>query len=234
RILSIQSSVVHGYVGNRSATFPLQLHGYDVACLNTVQFSTHTGYPSIHGSKLPAEEIRALYTGLEVNGAVETIAGLLTGYVPGADGILAIKDIAASIRASSPTPALWVLDPVMGDEERGMYVSEEIPPLYKELITHADVITPNQFELGVLAGMEITGVDSLRKALDTVHTERGIRRIVVTTFRKDEGTIWVVGSDSASSTPPNIATQFAVEVPYSDCPFQGTGDLFAALLLARL
>ena len=41
-ILSIQSHVVYGFAGNKSATFPMQLLGVDVWALNTVQFSNHT------------------------------------------------------------------------------------------------------------------------------------------------------------------------------------------------
>lgn len=225
RILSIQSSVVHGYVGNRSATFPLQLHGFDVACFNTVQFSTHTGYPHIHGTKLQAKEFEQLYLGLQENGCMQGVAGLLTGYVPGAIGVQAVRRISEDLLASEQPP-LWVLDPVIGDEERGLYVSEEIPPLYRQTMARAHVITPNQFELGVLAQQPVTDVPSLKKALATVHAA-GVERVVVTTFRRDAETILVVGSQVDKQA-------FAVEVPYSDCPFQGTGDLFAALLLARL
>ena len=60
RVLSVQSHVVSGYVGNKSAAFPLQLLGFEVRLsveiffsslkyfqvdtINSVQFSNHTGY----------------------------------------------------------------------------------------------------------------------------------------------------------------------------------------------
>jgi pyridoxine kinase len=37
RVLSVQSHVVSGYVGNKSATFPLQLLGFEVDAINSVQ-----------------------------------------------------------------------------------------------------------------------------------------------------------------------------------------------------
>lgn len=232
RILSIQSSVVSGYVGNRSATFPLQVLGYDVSCLNTVQFSTHTGYPTIRGQKLSRSEILTLFEGLVENG-VARLDGFLTGYVPGASGIEAIREIARQVKqstTSTTTPSTstvtWVLDPVMGDEERGLYVSPDIPPLYRTLIGHADIITPNQFELEVLSQCKITTLASLRAACQVLHA-LGVKSIVVTTFRDPENPefIKVIGSQSDG-------TAFEVQVPYYSRPYQGTGDLFAALLLA--
>lgn len=216
KILSIQSSVVHGYVGNRSATFPLQLLGNDVSCINTVQFSTHTGYPTIKGQKLNEQDISTLFEGLQANGITD-FDGLLTGYIS-AEGIHALHKISSQLKS------LWVLDPVMGDEERGLYVSPDIPALYKDLMLHADIITPNQFELQVLSDMEITDMASVKAACAKLHS-LGVKQIVVTTFRDpiEPEMIKIVGSTNGS--------MFSVTVPYHSRPYQGTGDLFAALLL---
>lgn len=226
RILSIQSSVVSGYVGNRSATFPLQLLGNDVSCINTVQFSTHTGYPIIRGQKLNESDIMTLFEGLEDNG-ITKFDGLLTGYVPGIEGIKAIERITSKLFTQESKP-LWVLDPVMGDEERGLYVSPDVPALYRDLLAsgHAKIITPNQFELQVLAEVEITDLESIQRACQKLH-RIGVNNIVVTTFRdpQDPQSIKIIGSST------NEASMFSVSVPYHSRPYQGTGDLFAALLL---
>lgn len=237
QILSIQSSVVTGYVGNRAATFPLQLLGFDVSCLNTVQFSTHTGYPAIRGGKLTRQEMEQLYAGMEENGATTGLVALLTGYVPGAEGVAAVGTIAESLLSSSSCKEdfLWVLDPVMGDEERGLYVSPEVPALYRDLCARATIITPNGFELEVLAETA-KGIETLQDvcdACDILHA-RGVRNIVVTTFRdvaQRPDTIQVVAS--SCDADGKARDRFSVPVPYHARPYQGTGDLFAALLTAK-
>lgn len=232
QILSIQSSVVFGYVGNRAATFPLQLLGHQVSCLNTVQFSTHTGYPGApHGLRLTSEQIVELYEGLTAHG-INNWHGLLTGYVPGSEGVNAISKIAKDVKTHTDGNVIWVLDPVMGDEERGLYVSPVIPPLYRTLIAQADIITPNQFELSQLTQLEIVTMQQLSLGLEKVH-EMGAQQVVVTTFRDPDepDVIKVIGSSIDGS---NAMTQFVVKVPYYSRPYQGTGDLFAALLLAAM
>ena len=232
RVLSVQSSVVYGVVGNRAAVLPLQVSGFDVAELDTVQFATHTGYPKISGRKCTAEELRTVFDGLYAVGCHEGVdgegwSGLLTGYVPGVDGVNAVSYMAEKVRQQSES-CVWVLDPVMGDEERGLYVAPEIPPIYKELAPKADIVTPNMFELELLSGVKCHDWQSLNHALDVLHA-CGCKRIVVTTFRVVSDTskqIHVVGSGPGE--------RFKVDVPYYDRPYQGTGDLFAALLLANV
>lgn len=86
RILSIQSHVSSGYVGNRAATFPLQLLGYDVDVVNTVQFSNHTGYGHTDGHKTSAGELESVFNGLESNG-LGRWRRVLSGYIPSAEGL---------------------------------------------------------------------------------------------------------------------------------------------------
>lgn len=245
KILSIQSSVVFGYVGNRAATFPLQLLGHDVSCLNTVQFSTHTGYPGPpRGLRLTRQQIQELYAGLVASTRHDDSQwdGILTGYVPGVEGVQAISetiipDLQQQHHQDKEQTVVWVLDPVMGDEERGLYVSPEIPPLYRQLVPYANVITPNQFELAQLSQLEIQSMAQLKAGIEKVH-EMGVKNIVVTTFRDPEDTkvIKIIGStvNGTSGGNGNSVSQFGVDVPYYSRPYQGTGDLFAALLLAAL
>lgn len=80
RILSIQSHTVHGHVGNKSAVFPLQLLGFNVDPINSVQFSNHTGYANgFKGDILSGEQLDALMEGLEANGMLSSYTALLTG-----------------------------------------------------------------------------------------------------------------------------------------------------------
>ncbi|CUA74191.1 O-methylsterigmatocystin oxidoreductase [Rhizoctonia solani] len=109
RVLSIQSHVVHGYVGNKAATFPLQLLGWDVDAINTVQFSNHAGYRSHGGSKTDKDQLIDIFSILEKNEFTQ-IDALISGYVPGADGLSALADFAAHLKTENPN-LLFVLDP---------------------------------------------------------------------------------------------------------------------------
>lgn len=162
-VLSIQSHVVHGYVGNRTSTFPLQTLGWDVDVLNTVQLSNHTGYGKVYGQQLSADEIWTQYEGLRNIGMHEEYHSVLTGYVPTADGTKTVGKIAIDIvesrrqkikqreggsqikdgvlpsssssssLSSEPDEVIWILDPVIGDNGR-FYVSQEVIPIYRELL----------------------------------------------------------------------------------------------------
>ncbi|KAF2968772.1 hypothetical protein GQX73_g4827 [Xylaria multiplex] len=140
-------SVVSGHVGNKIAVFVLQSLGCDAAALNTVQFSNHTGYRQVKGTKLAAQEITDLWDGLKQS-HLDSFDMMLSGYVPGAAGVEAVGRIAKELKtaaASKPGSFFWVLDPVMGDNGK-IYVAEDVVPAYQSLIHHADLILPNQFE----------------------------------------------------------------------------------------
>lgn len=144
RLLSIQSHVVSGYVGNRSATFPLQLLGWDVDVINTVQFSNHTGYGRWQGQRFDESHVRSLFAGLERNGLLKQ-SRMLSGYMPSPGVVQAVKDAVGEIRKHSPD-LVYLCDPVMGDMGRGAYVDIAVLPVYKSMLPLTTIITPNQFE----------------------------------------------------------------------------------------
>lgn len=168
RLLSIQSHVVTGHVGNRSATFPLQLLGWDVDVVNTTQLSNHTGYGRWGGMRMDAEHLQSVFEGLEMNGLVRH-ARLLTGeareeskatgerernadcmralagYTPTPAALAVVTAFIARMRAHKPE-LVYLLDPVLGDTDRGFYVDKECLPLYRELLPHAQIVCPNSFE----------------------------------------------------------------------------------------
>ncbi|TYJ58646.1 pyridoxal kinase [Cryptococcus floricola] len=168
RILSVQSHVVSGYVGNRAATFPLQTLGYDVDVVNTVQFSNHTGYGFTDGHKTSPDEIAAIFNGLRVNGLL-THPKVLTGYIPSASALQVVAENIKSMKDKDPE-TIYLLDPVMGDMGTGLYVAQDVVPIYKDMLSLATIITPNQFEVELLSGINITDLASLRKALYHLHT----------------------------------------------------------------
>ncbi|EXJ61195.1 pyridoxine kinase [Cladophialophora psammophila CBS 110553] len=212
-------------------------------------YGNHTGYRQFKGRRTPATEIRELYDGLRQSYLTDFDV-LLSGYSPSADVVETIGTIARDLKYRSavhPGGFFWVLDPVMGDQGR-LYVSEDIVPAYKQLIKEADLILPNQFEAELLSGVSISSLSGLANAVRTLHAVYGTRHVVVTSVRvgnsagpvtdegkaegtEERGTLTVVGS---SKRQDGSARLFKVEVPMLDCYFSGTGDMFAALMVARL
>jgi pyridoxine kinase len=178
RVLSIQSHVVRGFVGNCSASFPLQLAGFEVDRLNTVQLSAHTGYPCVSGQRLSQAEVETLIAGLRTNGLLASYTHVLTGYTSSAAAVEAIAAAVREIRASNPH-LRYVCDPVLGDHGR-LYVPEALVPAYREhLLPLASLLTPNQFEAETLTGVRIHDRASAHRALDALHA-LGARTVAVT------------------------------------------------------
>ncbi|KAM0799362.1 pyridoxine kinase [Usnea florida] len=234
RVLAIASHVVYGYVGNKMAAFVMQTMGCDVSILNTVQFSNHTGYEQFKGTKTSADEISQLYAGLKQSYLIDFDV-LLTGYAPSAETVEAIGAIARDLKlraSTKPGSFFWVLDPVMGDQER-LYVNEDVVPAYKNLLRDADLILPNQFEAELLSEVKITSLSTLQDAIAKLHKTYRIPHVIITSIRFPDSpsTMSVVGSTARDDLSPRI---FRIDATVIDCFFSGTGDMFAALTVVRL
>ena len=229
-ILSIQSHVVYGYAGNTAAVFPMQRLGREVWAVNTVEFSNHTGYGSWRGKVLGGELVEELVTGLEERGVLPRCDAVLSGYLGDAAVARAITEAVRKVRATrgSAAPAVYCCDPVMGDTGRGFYVKPDIPEMFKnELVPLADIVTPNQFEIEALTGIEIQDLDSARRAINMIH-EKGPGVVLVTSYLGEgEGRIGMLASDKTGlysiSTP---------ELPIG-AGMAGSGDITASIFLSR-
>ncbi|XP_048767181.1 pyridoxal kinase-like isoform X2 [Ostrea edulis] len=227
-VLSIQSTVVFGYVGNKSATFPLQVLGFDVSTVNSVQFSNHTGYKCFKGQVLNSDDLACLYDGLKEN-KISAFSHILTGYIGSKSFLEKVADIVLDLKKSNPS-LLYVCDPVMGDNGK-MYVPEELLPVYMEkILPIADIVTPNQFETEKLTGMKINSVEDAIKAMEILHN-KGPKTVVISSseFAAD-GAITSLASTVINGRKEVYKVQFE-KIP---AIFVGTGDLFAACLLAWL
>ncbi len=164
-ILSIQSWVTYGHVGNASAIFPLQRLGAEVWAINTVQFSNHTGYGDWTGAVYSGESVRDLVDGIAARGALEQCNAVLTGYVGGADIGDAIMHAVASVRRAKPE-ALYCCDPVIGDTETGVYVRPGIEAFLRmQALPAADIATPNRFEIERLTGLDCSTLHGAKQAV---------------------------------------------------------------------
>ncbi|ANZ73517.1 BA75_00931T0 [Komagataella pastoris] len=229
KIISIQSHVAHGYVGNKVAGFVLQCQYWDVDLLNTVNFSNHTGYGSFKGQTTTGEQVLSLYEGLQdINVQYDA---MLTGYIQGADGVEAMGKVCLDLKQRTPR-ILWLLDPVMGDEGE-LYVSADVIPAYRRILSYkkVDIITPNQYEAELLVGFSINNPADLDKALAVFHEDFNVMHVVISTFSftKNKDFFYCVSSTKKSSKKPNF-----FKIPYMDSYFTGVGDLFSALLVDKI
>ncbi|XP_066991188.2 pyridoxal kinase isoform X2 [Anabrus simplex] len=226
RVLSIQSHVVSGYVGNKSATFPLQVLGFEVDTINSVQFSNHTGYGFWKGQVLNDQELGDLAEGLHRN-KLDNYTHLLTGYVGSPLFLERISTLIKELREINPN-LTYVCDPVMGDGGQ-MYVPKELLPIYKnKIVPLADIITPNQFEAELLTGLKINNEADAWKAVEHLHSQ-GVKTVVLSST--ELGTEdYLLGLASSVSGGQNASAK--IRIPKLPAYFTGTGDLFAALFLA--
>ncbi len=227
-VLSIQSHVAYGHVGNAAAVFPLQRMGIEVMAVHTVQFSNHTGYGSWTGQVFDAAHIRDVLRGIEERGALAKVDALLTGYM----GAPAIADVILELKGKLPAHALWVCDPVMGDTDRGFFVHPDIPAIFRDQVTkHAGIMTPNQFELEYLSGHKIKTLDDAKAACKVLH-DKGVNIVLVTSLIHEAtlpGTIEMIVSES-SGTVHQVVTPM---LPLDPAP-NGAGDATAALFTGHL
>ncbi|RZC37607.1 pyridoxal kinase [Asbolus verrucosus] len=222
RVLSIQSHVVSGYVGNKSATFPLQLLGFEVDAINSVQFSNHTGYKMFSGQTLTEKELGDLVNGLKENG-LDNYTHLLTGYIGSESFLNRISSLVKYLKSVNPN-LIYVCDPVMGDNGK-MYVPENLLPVYKDIILPlANIITPNQFELELLTEIKIDNIDAAWKAINLLH-KRGCQTVVVSSTEFGN-------AQHLLALAKNTTYKMIIKIPKLPAVFTGTGDLFTSLLLA--
>jgi len=229
-VLSIQSHVAWGHVGNAAAVFPLQRLGFEVLPIHTVQFSNHTGYGQFRGQVFGAEHIRDVLLGLRERGVLPRLAAVLSGYLGDADSGRVILEAVGEIRQHNPA-LRYLCDPVMGDVGRGVFVNPAIPDFLRDqAIPCATIITPNQFEFELLTGSQPA---SLQEAVKVARQLRGrgpdvviVTSLATADIPEDElGTLAVNGEGAWLVTTPRLALH---PLP------NGMGDVFSATLLGRL
>ncbi|KAL3234344.1 putative pyridoxal kinase BUD17 [Nakaseomyces bracarensis] len=235
KILTIQSHVVHGYVGNRVATFPLQYRGWDVDALNTVQYSNHLGYGSATGFKYGADDLCQVLQ----NGLIDALDihydAIITGYTPSEQALEQLSEVIARTNAKESHQLKWVVDPVLGDNGR-LYVSEAVIPVYKSILRENKIFlaTPNQFEMELLSGVTINDMTSLKTAMEAFHSLYPlVEKIVVTSVKFSPSSNYIVAASDKKATPNGNAIVY-FEIPEIKCHFSGSGDLLTALLLDSL
>ncbi|MFC7051696.1 pyridoxal kinase PdxY [Hansschlegelia quercus] len=227
-ILSIQSHVAYGHVGNASAVFPMQRLGHEVWAVNTVQFSNHTGYGAWRGPVFPADAICDVVTGVEERGVLASCDGVLSGYMGDAQTGEAILDAVGRVKAANPQ-ALYCCDPVIGDVGRGIFVRPGIPEFMRDrAVPASDIATPNQFELEWMTGVEIEGFGAAKAAVAALQA-LGPRVVMVTSLRTPE-----TPQDSIDMLAADGEGAWVLRTPLLPVSVNGAGDAIAALFFVHL
>lgn len=227
-VLSIQSHVAYGHVGNASAVFPMQRMGVEVWPVHTVQFSNHTGYGAWTGRVFDGTAIEELLDGIAARGVLGTCDGVLSGYMGSPDVGTAILDAVARVRAANPA-ARWCCDPVIGDVGRGVFVRPGIEELLRDrALPLADILTPNHFELDLLAQTTTRTMAEVKAAIATVHA-LGPTVLLVTSVVADE-----TPDDAVDVLAAEGGRCWRVRTPKLDLGVNGAGDAIAALFFVHL
>lgn len=227
-IISIQSQVVHGHVGNSAAMFPMQAAGLEVAAIPTVIFSNTPDYPTLRGAPVPADLFADLLLGAEERSLPERAIWIMTGYIGSVEVAELTADFVARCKQTNPN-LRYLCDPVMGDHGPGLYVPAALARLMRDrLLPLADLATPNSFELGHLTGRHITTLADVQAAATDLSLPANADLIATGCILDDtpEGQLEsiIVGPTGTARLP----------TPYIPVALPGTGDLFAGLVMAGL
>jgi len=228
KILSIQSSVAYGHVGNSAAVFPLQRLGHEVWPVLTVHFSNHTGYGAWRGPLLAATDVADVIAGIGERGVLGQADAVLSGYQGAEDVGAVVLDTVATVKGLNPK-AVYCCDPVMGDVGRGMFVRAGIPEFMRDhVVPKADIATPNHFELDFLAGVATRTLDEVLAAADVVR-RTGPRHLLITSVVHD-----TTPADHLDVLAISDEGAWGVTTPLLPIAVNGCGDVTAALYLAHL
>lgn len=219
-VLSIQSDVVYGHVGNAAARFALQKLGHEVWALPTVLLSSHAGYGKVEGDSMSASLLCRLVDGLAANGWLANCDAVLSGYLGSADQAAAVVQAVRSVKAANGS-ALYCLDPVFGDAGRAYAKPGVAEAMARDLLPLADIVTPNAFELASLASVPVR--DALSAKVAAARLGRPL--VLATSVPAGDGRI---GTLAATKDEAWFAT-----TPFLDTVPHGSGDLLAALFLGR-
>lgn len=225
-ILSIQSHVSYGHVGNAAAIFILQRMGFDVWPVHTVLFSNQPGYGDFGGAPVAPDIVSEIINGLEARTTFPRCQAIIGGYLGSRQCGHIMLDAVERIRAVNNS-AIFYLDPVIGDRDEGAYVSDDIVKFYRDLgLCQADVIKANAYELELLSREKIVDVVSAVHAARSIMSTHGTGTIVVTSIPAD-------GGRSLVTIAVQKTKAWAVTTPALPTDQKGTGDAFMALLVGN-
>jgi pyridoxine kinase len=224
-VLSVQSRVAYGHVGNAAAVFPLQCLGIEAWTLDTVAFSNHTGHGKWRGDVVAAETVATLFEGIADLGVLPSLDAVLSGYIGTTETGAVLLDIVGRVKAANPK-AIFCCDPVIGDTDTGSYVREGVAEFFRDAaLGVADIVTPNRFELEYLTGRAVGDLREAAQAAAALQA-RGPRTVLLTSLSLIPEHLAMLASGDGGD--------WAVETPRLPVELNGCGDVTAALFLGHL
>lgn len=223
-VISIQSQVCYGHVGNSAAGFAMRSAGVELVEVPTALLSNHPRHPTVHGKSFEPEFIADLLQGLTERDLGRRASVILSGFMGKAGTAKVVADFVRGCKAVNPD-LIYMCDPVMGDIDLGFFAAPELRAAFAEdLVPQADVIFPNAFELGALSQIEITSAEDVARAREAI----GVKAVVCTSVLRPEAP-GKIATVTATADSLDIAEVSALEVRP-----MGTGDLLGGLTAARV
>jgi pyridoxine kinase len=227
-VISIQSQVAYGHVGNSAAVFPMQLRGIDVIAVPTTLLSNRPGYPTVRGKILDADLVADLLVGIEERGALDSCQIILSGYLGSPEIAAVVMEFVARAKKNNPE-LVYCCDPVLGDSDSGVFVRAELPPMFRDLLCPlANIITPNHFELEWLCGTKLATVDQVIRGARSL-SANGPSTIIVTSAELAD-----TPADRVDIIAIEASSVWRLSTPKLPIRPSGTGDLFSSLLVSSL
>lgn len=218
-VLSIQSQVAFGHVGNSAAATPMRLAGVEVVEVPTTLLSNHPHYPTMRGQVLGADLVADLLRGLEERGLPQRATAVLTGFMGSAAIAGVVSDFLAHAKAANPG-LLYACDPVTGDADLGFFAPPDLRAAFADrLVPLADAIFPNAFELEALTGRAIANAADVAVARAAL----GVAAVVTTSVPVP------TAADRIATVTATAAGLDQITHPRLPVRPAGTGDLLAGL-----
>jgi pyridoxine kinase len=217
-VLILSSFVAASRVGGGAQAMMLARLGLEPILVPTVQLGRHPGFGAPGGKPVEAETMASMLKGVDAQGHFQRLAAVITGYFALAEQAAVAADAIAMARSGSPS-AMIVVDPIMGDEDGGLYVREVVADAIEQrLVPRADLITPNAWELGRMLDEPIASIEAALRGARSLD-----RPVLVSSVPagEDIGTLYVDATGAWIALHPR-----ARSAP------KGTGDLLTALFTA--
>ena len=225
QVVVISSFISHGAVGMAASTAALRALGHDVIQIPTVMLSNHPGYLRTAGLAMPPARLADMIDALDANRMFDGTAAILTGYLPSSRHVAAARDAVRRIRRRNPD-VLYVCDPILGDDPRGLYIAESAArAIARHLIGMAEVVTPNRFELSWLTGLDVSSLEQAGAAAHTLQ-KSGPAAVAATSVP--------AGRDMLATHITSPHGSYCGQIKRLKKVPHGTGDLFAGLLTGFL
>ncbi|MDO5605095.1 MAG: pyridoxal kinase [Paracoccus sp. (in: a-proteobacteria)] len=227
-VISVQSQVVLGHVGNSAAVFPMQAAGLEVAAIPTVIFSNTPDYPTLRGRALADDFFADLLLGAHERGLARRADFIISGYIGSAGVARLLAGFVTAAKAANPA-LIYLCDPVMGDDGPGLYVPPDVAAVIRdELLPLADIATPNPFELSWLTGR------TLRSTADLIAARAELRlapdaRLIATGCVLDDTAAGMI--ETVLLHGNGVSRHATARLPLAK---PGTGDLFTGLIVAAM